>query len=469
MKITFFGATRTVTGSKHLVSTFGYNLLLDCGFYQGDKKESDKLNRTLPFSASDIDAVILTHAHLDHCGSLPTLVKNGFSGKIYCTAATAEIARLILLNSAGIQKSDSENKKTGLIAENAEPVLPIYTAEDVEAAVKHFEIVPYFSSENKWTKLNANIRFKFYEAGHVLGSVSVLLEITENSTVKRLAYSGDLGRDELPILRSPEMIAEDTPTLIMECTYGGRNHRPVDEVAQELKTIINQSYAQKSRIIAPAFALGRTQELIYILHKLANQKAIPALPIYLDSPLAMDITRVFRRYTHYFDEQYWRDFGNDGELPFSFMNLIYVKSVEESKAINTMQLPFIVIAASGMAEGGRILHHLKHNIGDTNNVILITGYQAENTLGRRILDGVTPVRIYDRFYDMRAKVIALDELSAHAGQKELLAYAKAVKGLNNLYLVHGELPQAEAFKELAETSLPQISVSIPELGQSVDI
>jgi metallo-beta-lactamase family protein len=467
MKITFLGAARTVTGSKHLVQTEGYNLLLDCGFYQGDKFESDKLNRQLPFRAADIDAVILSHAHLDHCGTLPVLVKDGFKGRIYCTSATAEIARCILLNSAAIQKTDSDYYNAHL--NGKEPAAPIYTIEDVEATIKHFEAVPYFNQGNVWKKITDNIRFKFYDAGHILGSAAVLLEIKENGTVKNLVYTGDLGRNDLPILRSPELIRENVSTLLMECTYGDRTHRPVATVMEEMKDIVNAAVKTKSRIIVPSFALGRLQEIIYILHNLADRKAIPLLPIYVDSPLGDDITRIFARYTDYFDEQFWNDFGNSGESPFSFANLVNVRSVEESKALNNQDIPFMVIAASGMCEGGRILHHLKWNVGNPNNIVLITGFQAENTLGRKILEGATPVKIYGEFYDVRAKIIALNELSAHADQNDLLAYAGKIEGLKNLVLVHNELPQAAAFKKMAEASYPQLSVTIPELSQSIEI
>lgn len=469
MKITIFGAARNVTGSKHLVQTEGFNLLLDCGFYQGKRDVSYKLNKNLPFPAAEIDAVILTHAHLDHCGTLPTLVKNGFKGKIYCTAPTLDIARYILLNSAAIQKSDYDYCDSHIKDDGLRPAPPIYSSADVEAALARFEVVPYFSMGGKWKRAGKNIRFKFYDAGHILGSAAVVLEVTENGVAKTMAYSGDLGRNDLPILRSPEMIKENASVLLMECTYGGRTHRPMADVALELKDIVNAALRTKSRIIVPAFSLGRIQELVYILHNLVDQKAIPPLPIYVDSPLADNITKVFSRYTAYFDDQFWKDFGDDGESPFSFVNLINVRSAEESKALNTMKMPFMVIAASGMAEGGRILHHLKENIGDPNNIILITGFQAEHTLGRKILEGVSPVRIYGNLYDVRAKVIVLNELSAHADQSDLLAYAKAVKGLKKLILVHNELPQALAFKERAEKSLPAIAIDIPEMGSSFEL
>jgi len=468
MKITFFGAAQNVTGSKHLVQTQGYNLLLDCGFYQGKRKVSDEMNRKLPFSSDTIDAVILSHAHLDHCGTLPILVREGFKGKIYCTDATAAIARCILLDSAAIQKSDCDYWNVHVRGDEEEEIAPIYTSEDVQKVLERFEAVPYFRLSNKWTELNENIRFKLYDAGHILGSAVTLLEIKEDGVVKTMAFTGDLGRNDLPILRSPEAIKEDVSTLLMECTYGNRTHRPVAEVMVELKEIINEAVRKKSKIIVPAFSLGRIQELIYVLHLLTHQKAIPALPIYIDSPLADEITKIFSCCTDYFDDEFWKDFGKDGDSAFSFDNLKYVRSIQESKGLNTVQGPLMIISASGMAEGGRILHHLKNNIGGSNNLIMITGYQAENTLGRKILEGAKSVNIYGIPYDVRAKVITLNELSAHADRNDLLAYAKAAKGLKNLLLVHTEMSQAPTFKGLAERSFPGMSIGIPALGESFE-
>jgi metallo-beta-lactamase family protein len=469
MKLTIWGAAQNVTGSKHLMQTGDYNLLLDCGSYQGKRNFSDQMNRQLPFPADKIDAVILSHAHLDHCGMLPILVKDGFKGRIYCTGATADIAKFILLDSAGIQKSDCDYYNSH-IDSGEEPILPTYTDEDVQRAIARFEIVDYFSFGGEWKQLNKTIRFKFYDAGHILGSAATLIEVIENGTAKILAFTGDIGRNDLPILRSPEMIEEKVSTLLMECTYGNRIHRPVAQVAGQLKEIINESVYKKSKIIVPAFSLGRIQELIYILHRLTDQNAIPHLPIYIDSPLSNSITEVFPRYIEYFDNDFWKDFGNEGKSAFLFKNLKYVRSVEESKAINNLKGPFIVIAASGMAEGGRILHHLKNNINDPNNFILITGYQAENTLGRKILEGVTPVKIYGKFYDVRAKVAILNELSAHADQNNLLAYVDhSLNDLKKLILVHTEMPQALPFKTLANKTFPALSVNIPALGDRFEI
>ncbi|MDO8264864.1 MAG: MBL fold metallo-hydrolase [Candidatus Parcubacteria bacterium] len=468
MKITFFGAAENVTGSKHLIQSQGYSLLLDCGLYQGKRKISNELNRNLPFPASQINAVILSHAHLDHCGTLPILVKNGFQGKIYCTDATADIARYILEDSAMLQEQDAIyfNKH---LKKRDNPIAPIYTKKDVEETLSHFQKIPYFSFTEQWTQLNENIRFKFYDAGHVLGSAIILLEIKEGGSVKTLVFSGDLGRAYLPILRSPEYIKEDVQSLILECTYGNRLHRPMDNLAGQLKEVINEAIGRKGKILVPAFSLERTQELIYILHNLIDKKIIPSIPIYIDSPLAKNITQVFSQYKEYFDEQFQKDFGSRNESPFFAKNIIYTRSTEESKELNNIPGPFIIIAGSGMVEGGRILHHLKNNISNPDTIVLITGYQAENTLGRRIQEGITPVKIFGEIYPVRAKIITLDEFSAHADQKDLLSYINHTKGLKNLFLVHTEAPQAKGFKSLVKQSYPSLTVDIPTMGQVYEI
>ncbi|MFA5878236.1 MAG: MBL fold metallo-hydrolase [Candidatus Staskawiczbacteria bacterium] len=468
MKITFFGAAQNVTGSKHLIQSQGYSLLLDCGLYQGKRKVSNELNKNLPFESSTINAVILSHAHLDHCGTLPILIKNGFERKIYCTGATAGIAKYIMEDCAQLQENDAiyVNKH---LKKRDEPISPIYTKEDVAETISHFEEVPYFNLSNQWTQLNENIRFKFYEAGHVLGSAITLLEIKEDGITKTLAFSGDLGREYLPILRPPEEIKEDMQTLILECTYGARLHRPMADLTGNLGEIIAEAINKKSKVIIPAFSLERTQELVYILHKLIDEKTIASIPIYIDSPLADKITQVFKENTEYFDEEFWKDFGSRNESPFDAKNIIYTRSTEESKELNNVPGPFIVIAGSGMAEGGRVLHHLKNNISNPNNIVLITGYQAENTLGRRIQDGITPIKIFGEKYKVKAKVITLEELSAHADQKDLSNYINRIKGLKKLFLVHTELPQAQVFRGLVSQFHPSLLVNIPTLGQAFEI
>ena len=476
MRIKFLGADQTVTGSKHLIQVGDYNLLLDCGLHQGRRKESNELNKNFPFPVDKINAVILSHAHLDHCGMLPILVREGFAGKIYCTAATADIAKFILKDSAMIQEQDCRYYNKHL-KPGETPIKPIYTEKDAKKTFSYFEAIPYFRLSNQWTQLNENIRFKFYDAGHILGSAITLLEIKDegetlqhgSGQVKRLAFTGDLGRDFLPILRAPEFIKEPAETLIMESTYGNRIHRPITDLEGDLKNIVNEAVNKKSKIIVPAFSLGRTQELIYILHKLIDQKDIPTLPIFIDSPLAQKITRVFQTYTNDFDEEFWQDFGEKGKKAFLFDNLITTNSIQESKSINDKLGPLIVIAGSGMAEGGRILHHLKNNIGNQNSIILITGYQAENTLGRKIVEGVSPVKIFGQEYDVKAKIIILNELSAHADQKDLLNYVESMKGLNKIFLVHGEMPEALAFKEVVQKTHPSVSIDIPSFGQEFEI
>jgi len=464
MEITFLGAAKNVTGSKHLIQTENYNLLLDCGFFQGKRKEANEQNKNLPFNEKSINAVILSHAHLDHCGSLPILVKNGFSGKIYCTKATAQIAKFILLDSANIQKTDAEylNKH---IKNESDFVSPIYTEEDVNKTLEYFEPIEYL----EWISLNKDIRFKFYDAGHILGSAITILEIKENDATKNLAFTGDLGRKSAPILEDPQVVVEKVEFLISECTYGDRLHQPIAEAQKDLADVILKTADDKGKILIPAFSLGRAQEMVYLLHKLSDEKKIPELPIYIDSPLTTNITEIFKNNTEYFDDDFRRNFSDDGQSPFESKNIIYTKTVEESKALNKKPGPFIIIAGSGMAEGGRILHHLKNNIGDERNTILIVGYQAENTLGRRLQDGVSPAKIYGQYYEVKAKVKTLGEFSAHADQKELLDYMASLKGLEEIFLVHTEEKQIESFVPLLKNLLPNISIEVPQQGQSFEI
>ncbi len=468
MKITFFGAAQTVTGSKYLIETGDFKLLLDCGMHQGKRDESNRLNKELPFDGALVNAVILSHAHADHCGMLPMLVGAGFNGKIYCTAATADIAKFIMEDTAGIFKEDAFHLNKHL-APGQKPIEPLYTERDVKKTFGHFQPVPYFRLSQQWTTLNENIRFKFYDAGHILGSAITLLEITEEGKTKRLIFTGDLGRHFLPILRDPEFVEESAETLITECTYGDRLHKPVSDLEKELKDIITTAVTNKSKIIVPAFSLGRTQELLYVLHKLLDEKQIPPLPIFVDSPLSQKITRVFGTYTSDFDDNFWKDFGEKGESAFLFDNLVVTKSIEESKSINDKQGPYIVIAGGGMCEGGRILHHLKNSIQDSNNIIMITGYQAENTLGRKLVEHVSPVNIFGQPHDVKAQIVVLNELSAHADQKDLLDYIAHVQGLKNVFLVHTEMPKASVFKELVAKNYPSINVQIPQFKEGFEL
>lgn len=468
MKITFFGAAENVTGSKHLIEVGGYRLLLDCGLYQGRRKEAEAMNRTLPFDPASVDAVILSHAHADHCGALPVMVKNGFAGKIYSTPATADIAKLIMTDSAKIQMEDAAYLKRNNVR-GAEDAAPLYVVEDVDRTVERFVPVKYFRDSGEWTALTPQIRFKFYDAGHILGSCVTVVEITEDGKTKTVAYTGDLGNVNVPLMRAPEAIAENVDALLMECTYGDRNHRPFSDAGNELSNIIAEAVAKKSKIIVPAFSLGRTQELIYALHKLHDQGKTADIPVYIDSPLSVNILEVFNRHTEDFDQETWRDFGVKGEKPFIFDDLVYIRTVQESKALNSTPGPFMVVSASGMCEGGRVRHHLLNSVSDPNNIVVITGYQAGNTLGRKLQDGLSPVNILGESREVRAKVVALREFSAHADQAGLLDYLAKTPGLKRLFLVHTETPQDQIFQKLVRAARPDLDIEIPATGMTVEI
>lgn len=465
MKITFFGAAQNVTGSKHLIETEGFRLLLDCGLHQGIREEANALNRKLPFDAKQVDAVILSHAHTDHSGALPILVKNGFTGPIYCTTATQDIAKYILADSAKVQEQDARYINQHLLRDEP-PIVPLYTAEDAVAVFPLFKPTPYFRLSKTWTEINERIRFKFYDAGHILGSGIVYLEIKEGTETKTLVFSGDLGKGPVPILHDPEYVEENVDILLLECTYGNRIHAPITDAYALLKNLVTQAVKEKKKIIIPAFALGRTQEIIYTLHKMTDTGEIPRVPIYLDSPLAENISEVFSAHSEDFDMESFKDFGSKGDQPFVFSNLTYIESVEDSKHLNTLPGPFIIISASGMCEGGRVLHHLKNNIEDPNNIVLITGYQAEHTLGRKILEGVSPVRIHNTMCDVKAEIRVVNEFSAHADQPALLEFTKRTIGLKKLFLVHAETPQTEAFIPLVHAVLPEVEIHAPQLGES---
>lgn len=470
MNITFFGAAGEVTGSKHLLQHHNSVVLLDCGLHQGRRREAYALNKQLPFPADKLTAVILSHAHADHCAALPLLIKHGFKGKIYCTSATADIARLIMIDSAKIQASDYEHLiQQGFSATEILP--PLYTQEDVEATARLFTPIEYERNQSGWYELATDLRFKLYDAGHILGSAVVVLEYDEAGTQKHLLFTGDLGQGGVPILHDPEHVSEEIESAIIECTYGNRLHQPHSEVERKLIEIITEAVTHKKKIIVPAFALGRTQEIIYILHRLYKEKKIPALPIYIDSPLSNNITEVFSQHLSEFDAEAQADFIDHHESPFAFKNLHYVTSREESKALNTAEGPMMIIASSGMAEGGRILHHLEHTVWDQNAIILLTGYQAEHTLGRKIFSGQPQVPIFGKMHELKAKVVTINEFSAHADQAKLLHYLSQLKGLKQVFLVHGEAEALTTFQALATKSLisQSVSVAIPQPGDTFSL
>jgi metallo-beta-lactamase family protein len=444
MKITFWGAAGTVTGSMHHVQTGGKRYLLDCGLYQGRRQEAFERNSQFPFAASSIDAVILSHAHIDHSGNLPTLVRNGFGGPIFTTPATIDLSLAMLADSAYLQQKDAEfcNKRRAhrkAIGRDDRECTPLYEVEDAERTYPLFQ--PVALGERK--QVAEGFSYKTYDAGHMLGSTAMILE----ADGVRLAFSGDVGRAGLPILRDPQPL-EPADYLIMESTYGDRLHSHITHVADKLADVVSRTAARGGKIIVPSFAVGRTQQLVLLLHQLIEAGRIPSIPIFVDSPLAVNATEVFRKHPECYDEEA-RAFLTSGQDPFGFHRLRYIRDVNESKALNALHGPFVVISASGMCEAGRILHHLRNNIEDPRNTVLITGFQAEHTLGRKILEKQTEVPIFGEPVRLRAEVVALDELSGHADQRELIEWMRPIApGLKKVFLVHGEPAQGAALAKV---------------------
>lgn len=469
MRLTFWGAAGTVTGSMHEVRLNGRRYLLDGGLYQGRRQEAWGRNSNLPFPAESVDAVILSHAHIDHSGNLPTLVKQGYSGPIYASPPTNDLCDAMLKDSAYLHEKDAAflNKRRSRRKALGEPedgeVRPLYTVEDAERALKHFQPVPMYTP----TRLDSALNFETYNAGHMLGSTAILLHQHTGGERKRLIFSGDIGRPGQAIIRDPDELPS-ADYLIMESTYGDRLHKDVESVSGKLADVINRTCARGGKLIVPAFAVGRTQQLVVLLHELSSREKIPRIPIFVDSPLAVDVTEVFRNHAECFDEE-TRRYLLEGEDPFGFRQLRYIRDPGESKALNDLRGPFIVISASGMCEGGRILHHLKNNIEDPRNTILITGFQAANTLGRKIVEKMPEVPVFGEPMRLRAEVAKLNELSGHADQHELLRWLRPLaKGLKAIFLVHGEPLQSAA---LAKEIHRQYGVKavIPERGQSFDL
>ena len=468
MKLTFWGAAGEVTGSMHLVESGGQRVLLDCGLHQGRRKEADLKNRNLPFPGSSIDAVVLSHAHIDHSGNLPTLVKNGFSGPIFSTPATIDLCQWMLRDTAHIHEKDAEflnkrlahRKSMGL--DNG-PVTPLYTTEDAERTLPLLQPVPYHSPHI----LAPGLNYVSYDAGHILGSSFVVLQESSNGSSVRLGFSGDIGRPNLPIIRDPESMPP-AEYLILESTYGGRFHKSVGHVVNKLADVVNRTAGRGGRIIVPAFAVGRTQQLVLLLHQLFNEKRIPNIPIFVDSPLALNVTAVHRDHPECFDDE-TRQYLLHHEDPFGFDRLQYIREVADSKKLNDLHGPFVVISASGMCEAGRILHHLRNNIEDPRNTVLITGFQAQDTLGRKLVEKWTEVRIFGEPMRVRAEISSLDELSAHADQGELMEWIRPLApSLRQVFLVHGEPQQSQTLAKLLHSSY-NLNVAIPAPGQSFDL
>lgn len=459
MKIYFNGAAHDVTGSQFVLYVNGQSMMIDCGLYQGENAYERNVN--FRFNPQKLDAAILTHAHIDHSGNLPNLVKSGFEGPIYATPATADLADIMLRDSGNIQEDDAQflSKKFN------EKYEPIYTAQDAARVKKQFQTQEYKQTFQPVRGVTARL----YDAGHILGSASVCLDVEEDGREPyRVWFSGDIGRLDLPLLKDP-VLPQDANYLVMEATYGDTIHPEPDEAYAMLRDLVRQTIERGGKVIIPAFAVGRTQELVYNLNRMISAGEIPAVPVFVDSPMAVNATSVFQEHPELFDKE-TQEFIREGRHPaLNFKGLNYVRSVEESKAINYMDQPAIVISASGMLQNGRILHHLRHNISDPRNTILIVGWQAPDTLGRDLINGVKEVTIYGDRYEVEAQVVQISGFSAHAGQDMLMRYALASKStLRKVILVHAEPQVADVFAQsLKDAGIPE--VEFPELYQAVEI
>jgi metallo-beta-lactamase family protein len=467
MQLEFVGAAQTVTGSKHLLRTEHATVLLDCGLFQGRRRESIQKNRTLGFDPASIDAVVLSHAHIDHSGALPNLVKLGYTGPIYATSATRDLCAAMLLDAAMIQEADARyvNRLVDRGESDMERVEPLYDEQDVIDVLGSMVSMPY----HRPLPIAPGIRLTFVDAGHVLGSGIVCLDIEERGTTRRLVFTGDLGRRRVPILRSPE-VPDDATVLLSESTYGDRLHKPIEELDDELAAVIDRVVGRGGKLIIPSFALERAQEIVYALRGLRNEGRLPAVPVYVDSPLAVKITDVFKLHPEYLDAEA-RAMVEGRNSPFEFPELRYVQSVEASKEVTASRDPAIVISASGMCEGGRVLHHLRGTIRDRKNAVLIVGYQAPHTLGRRLVERRDEVRIFGVMHDRRAEVVVLNGFSAHADQRGLRDFAAGVRErgrLEQVVLVHGEPdPQRQLAELLGEDGFG--SVAVPGPGDRLDV
>ena len=524
MHITFYGAVREVTGSMHLLSTAHDRILLDCGMFQGRRKTTDEKNRVLPFDPDILTNVVLSHAHIDHSGRIPLITKNGFTGRIYCTRATADACGYLLPDSAHIQESDAQylnykavrsamsqmrppkdrrsskrylqdiknllkKNKHGLNAEvindyikrfHIDGVEPLYTTADAEQALEYFEGIPYRTP----VTIGKQTTCTLFEAGHILGSAIAMIRSGEDSNTRTICFSGDIGRYDKPILRDPasrfDGLGRDVDLMIMESTYGNREHEPVVDLRPRLKKALNDTFDQGGTVLIPSFAYGRTQELLYVIHELYDAGEVPRMPVYVDSPLATNITKVFGEHPEVYDQETHKTFLQQGKNPFAFHQVQFVESVEASMALMREEKPHIVISASGMCEAGRILHHLRYKIHNRKNTILIVGYMANHTLGRRILEQGTAyeesnrtgdppiVKILNKEYPLNARVVKIGGFSAHADRNEMLRFLKTSNlNIRKIAVVHGEVDQSLAFAEFLNEK--GYDAFVPRVGETVGV
>ena len=463
MQLTFWGAAQTVTGSLHFLELDdGTRLFLDCGLYQGRRAEAKELNNAWPCEPASVDAVLLSHAHIDHSGLLPKLYRDGFRGTVYATHATVDLCALMLRDSAYIQEKDADffNRK---IRKKGEPkVEPLYDMEDAEGIMTCFHGVPYGTPFH----VPGGVEVVYRDAGHILGSATMTLDVEEGGRTKRLGFTGDVGNPGRPILRDPQPLPP-VDWLICESTYGGEEHDPPDRAKQRLAEVVSETAARGGRVVIPAFAVGRTQEIVYTLDQLWNEERIPRIPVFVDSPLAVNATGVFQAHPECYDADLLEYLLTDPD-PFGFERLEYVREASRSKELNGLRVPFVVLSASGMAEAGRILHHLRNSVEDARNTVLIVGYQAEHTLGRRIVERRPEVKIFGQPHALRAQVEVMNTFSAHADEPGLVDFIRGLDRdrLQTVYLVHGDPPRQEALAE-AFTEAGVADVQAPKRGTTV--
>lgn len=469
MRIQFCGADRTVTGSSHLIEVNGLRLFLDMGMYQGSRDEADRINRYLPADVRSADGIILSHGHLDHCGKLPVAVRGGFHGPIYCTPATAEVARIVLNDSAKIQQEDIEHLNRRTRAPGQQQLSPLYGPADVPKVLKLFQRVPY----GQKTDLGKGVSFTLLDAGHILGSAYVVLEWREAGSTRSLLFTGDVGRYDAPILRDPAPPPFAVDQLITESTYGNASHGPIGDVGPQLLDAVKSINAHGSRLIVPSFAIGRTQTILWYLQKFIHENQIPAIPVFVDSPMGVDASKVYSQFRENYDEPTNAMIGT-ADL-FGLAHVTFASSVQESKQINYQRGACVVIASSPTCEFGRVLHHLERSVERPDDIIVFCGYIPSNTLGRHLQDGQKRVRIYDQWYEVKCQVRTIHGLSAHADAEELMRFLKPALGpKTEAYVVHGEVPQAEAFAGrliaagIARATVPAMETSVDAYAVKVE-
>lgn len=464
MRIQFLGATRTTTGSMYVLEVNQQRILLECGLFQGKRDESIERNRHFPFDPAKLNAVVLSHAHIDHCGNLPNLCRQGYAGNIHCTFATRDLASIMLEDSAEIQRADAEYVSKKRAKQHLPPVEPLYSAEDAEKAVRQFVTCNY----DRPMTVAEGVTVTFRDAGHILGSAQVVFDIREGGRQFRYLFSGDVGRGNDDILRDPQPV-DKVDYLQVESTYGGRLHSEKGFAVEEVGRLVRETIHRHGKIIIPSFSVGRTQQIVYTLHQLTLAGQLARLPIYVDSPLSVNATEVYRLHPECFNDSIYQ-FLRTKENPFGMENLTYIRELAHSMKLNDLKDPAIIISASGMAEAGRIRHHLKNNIGDPNNLILFIGYCAEHTLGAQILAGRNPVNIFGEPHAVRARICSVDAFSGHADKNELAHYVNALDGsLQKISVIHGEESQALAFAETLRGMKPKAEVLVPVFQQTWEV